>query len=139
MPMNHEFKASLGYLARPCLKTNLIFISLIVIVYIYGVQCDISLSCSTGDGTQDLAPARQVFTTEPQPQPTRTMCDDLQTKVIVIYHCRHLPSLCTTFNSYKSGSLKSSTLCVCVCVCVCVSLGFELRAYTLNHSTSPFL
>jgi hypothetical protein len=27
---------------------------------------------------------------------------------------------------------------VCVCVCVCV-LGFELRASTLSHSTSPFL
>jgi hypothetical protein len=23
--------------------------------------------------------------------------------------------------------------------CVCVVLGFELRAYTLSHSTSPFL
>jgi hypothetical protein len=30
------------------------------------------------------------------------------------------------------------TLCVCVCVCVCVVLGFELRAYTLSHSHSPF-
>jgi hypothetical protein len=25
-----------------------------------------------------------------------------------------------------------------LCVCVCVVLGFELRAYTLSHSTSPF-
>jgi hypothetical protein len=30
-------------------------------------------------------------------------------------------------------------ICVCVCVCVCVVLGFKLRAYTMSHSTSPFL
>jgi hypothetical protein len=31
-------------------------------------------------------------------------------------------------------------VCVCarVCVCVCVVLGFELWAYTLSHSNSPF-
>jgi hypothetical protein len=28
---------------------------------------------------------------------------------------------------------------VCVCVCVCAAMGFELRAFTLSHPTSPFL
>jgi hypothetical protein len=34
---------------------------------------------------------------------------------------------------------KSRQMLLCVCVCVCVVLGFELRAYTLSHSTRPFI
>jgi hypothetical protein len=36
-------------------------------------------------------------------------------------------------NPHQTLDLSASFLCVCVV------LGFELRTYTLSHSTSPFL
>jgi hypothetical protein len=74
----------------------------------------------------------------------------------------HTPSLLGPTNQLKAGTLSSTHFlsvssalshslqlslcvcvcvceCVCVCVCVCVVLTFELRAYTLSHSLSPFL
>jgi hypothetical protein len=42
-----------------------------------------------------------------------------------------LPSECEALSSNPYQDL-------CVCVCVCVVLGFELRAYTMSHSTSLF-
>jgi hypothetical protein len=43
----------------------------------------------------------------------------------------------------STGDMQKQFVCMCVCVCVCVCaravLGLDLRAYTLNHSTSPFL
>jgi hypothetical protein len=54
-----------------------------------------------------------------------------------------------TFSHPHASSLKGYTYEVSetsllesahfVCVCVCVVLGLELRAFTLSHSTSPFL
>jgi hypothetical protein len=39
--------------------------------------------------------------------------------------------------SFLSDCYVLAHLCVCVCVCVCVVLGFDLRAFTLSHSTNP--
>jgi hypothetical protein len=45
-----------------------------------------------------------------------------------------------TYGVSETSLLESAHfVCVCVCVCVCVVLGLELRAFTLSHSTSPFL
>jgi hypothetical protein len=60
-------------------------------------------------------------------------------RVTVATGDRRLPGCLPSSRFTHIVAVLHAFVCVCLCVSVCAVLGFELRAFTLSHSTSPFL